>query len=161
MIICHATFYGHPVGEFAFSFTTLFHFKAHCVIIVLSWVSSLYMFGHKIDFVCILLPETWISIPEMGTCIIFISCVFQVHWAVDWNYRAIILPPWQQFLFVFQNQCTLALLCNKMLITHVYGVIRATVPSVGDQIGLSLQDISCIYRHLCWNKHVGIFFLPP
>jgi hypothetical protein len=36
VIVCHATFYRHPVGEFAFSITTPFTFEAHRVIAALS-----------------------------------------------------------------------------------------------------------------------------
>jgi hypothetical protein len=89
VIICHATFYRHPVGEFACSITTSFTSKAHCVITALSWVSSVCMFGHKIDCIYILLPEQWVSTSEMGTCIVFVACVLEVHLTCNLNYCSI------------------------------------------------------------------------
>jgi hypothetical protein len=67
------------------------------------------MFGHKIDFIYMLVPEARVSIPEMNTYIVII----------DWFFRSSVTVGFK-FLYrgssLFQISVRLALLCDKVLV---------------------------------------------
>jgi len=62
------------------------------------------------------------------------------------------------FLLSSTINATLALLCNKILKTHVYGVMRAALPSADDQINQFIKTYR-VFTGCCAEATMWLFHL--